>query len=44
MTTTSQDNHHEDQDDLREDDITPHLSYPGTESQESPHPFHKIAH
>ena len=42
MTTTSQDNHHEDQDDLRGDDTTPHLSHPGTENQESPHPFHSF--
>ena len=42
MTTTHQDNDHEDQDDnMRQEDITPHLSHPGTENPENPNEFHR---
>ena len=42
MTTTHQDNGHEDQEDgMRQDDITSHLSHPGTENPENPNEFHK---
>ena len=42
MTTTSGDYVHEDQDDIKmEDDFTPHLSHPGTETSENPNEFHK---
>ena len=43
MTTTSCDNDHVDQDDImREDDLTPHLSHPGTENSENPNEFHRF--
>ena len=42
MATTHQDNDHEDQeDDMRQDDIPSHLSHPGTETTENPNEFHK---
>ena len=44
MTTTSDDNNNGDQDDImREDDFTPHLSHPGTENSENPNEFHMVA-
>ena len=43
MTTTSHDNHHGDQDDMRGEDLPPHLNHPGTENQEDPDEFHKNA-
>ena len=43
MTTTSGDNDHVDQEDIKmeEDDLTPHQSHPGTENPEDPNEFHK---
>ena len=40
MTTTSGDNDHVDQEDIKmeEDDLTPHQSHPGTENPENPTP------
>ena len=43
MTTTSHDNDHGDQDDMREDDLPPHLNHPGTENPENPNEFHMVA-
>ena len=43
MTTTSDDNDNVDQDDImREDDVSPHLSHPGTENPENPNQFHNF--
>ena len=43
MTTTSGDCVNGDQDDImREDDFTPHLSHPGTETTENPNEFHNF--
>ena len=43
MTTTHQDNGHEDQeDDMIQDDITSHLSHPGIENPENPNEFHNF--
>ena len=42
MTTTHHDNDNGDQDDImRGDDFSPHLSHPGTENPENPNEFHK---
>ena len=43
MTTTSDDNDHADQEDIKmeEDDLTPHQSHLGTETTENHNEFHK---
>ena len=41
MTTTSEDNYHEDQDDIRGEDLPPHLNHPGTEDAEITPQFHR---
>ena len=42
MTRTSHDNDHGDQDDMRGDDLPPHLNHPGTENPEHPNRLRTI--
>ena len=41
MTTTSNDNHHEDQHDMRGENLPPHQRHPGTENSELTIDFHR---
>ena len=43
MTTATNDNHHGDQDDMRGEDLPPHLNHPGMENAEITPQFHKNA-